>query len=224
MTRVPIIPSSSGGSSTPRMDWNTDFPITTRFNKQASGGVNTFNADGLNVDTTATGSRWAHTRFDVGASWGNPTGMVLGSPAFSARFFVGAIGTDVLFVTGLGEMINDIAGGTQSCISKHFGFKITRVASGAIQLWATQANGTTETASLLDTVAVGNEIEVILKVTTGTSATYYYRKNGGALSAGVTLSTNMPATAENWVNWGIQNNAVATQSTIYLFNSSFSRG
>ena len=225
IAETPVSNSGGGtwGSSIPKFMWTTDFSSTTRFNKQASGGTNTFNADGLTIDTSAGASSWAITRFDLGASWGGGSTFPVGSPSFSTRFYIVPIGSDVMMTFGIGQFITDIAGGTQTCTSEHIGFKITRTSSGTINLSATQADGSTENTTVLTTVASADELELIAQVNGSSSVDYYWRKNGGALSSATNLTSNMPTSAEAWICWGIQNNAVATQSTIYVFNGSFQR-
>lgn len=213
---------TGGGTSVPKIMWTTDFSSTTRFNKAVSGGTNTFGTDGLVLNTTSTTSRWAITRFDWGASWGGGSTFPIGSPSFSSRFYI-SVGSDMVFLCGIGEMINDTAGGSTTCTSKHIGFKITRTSSGDIELFATQANGTTESATKMATVATANEIEVIFQVNGSSSVDYYYRVNGGALSSATNITTNMPTTAEAWVCWGINNRSSAADSSAYIFNGSFQR-
>lgn len=217
------IESMGGGASTPTFQWTTDFPITTRFNKQQSGGSNTFNSDGLSVSSGGSANGWAITRFDLGAGWGSGTAILGGTQVMSTRFYVGA-GSDFCMAFGIGEMINDIAGGTNTMTSKHIGFKITRTGSGTINLYATQADGTTETvSSSLTTLSGGEEMELILQINGSSSVDYYWRKNGGALSSATNLTTNIPATGERWVCWGVNNNAVASSTTMYAFNGAYSR-
>lgn len=215
---------SGGGSSLPQMAWTTDYCITTRFNKAASGGSNTFDGDGLHNSSGAGANGWAATRFDLGASFGSGTTLIGGTQQASVRFWMAAIGNDSLTAFGIGEGLNDLASATTAMTSKHFGFKIIRSGGGAINLYATQANGTTETVSgSLTTVAGGDELELTFQVNGSTSCDYYWRKNGGALSSVTTLTTNMPSTGERWIFWGVSNAAGSGDTTSYWFNSSYNR-
>lgn len=75
----------------------------------------------------------------------------------------------------------------------HIGIKM--VANGTnCQIFATQADGTTENASAITTVAQGDIIDFAISTISGASATYYVWKNRVAQTP-VTLSTNIPTSS-----------------------------
>lgn len=93
---------------------------------------------------------------------------------------------------GLGQV--DVDGTRHLFTDNHIGFKIT-TSGGVSTLSATQANGTTESATALTTLVATDVVEVILVVNSTTSVDYYYRLNGAAsLSSATNISANMPNT------------------------------
>ena len=98
---------------------------------------------------------------------------------------------------GIGTVANAAAGHTFT--NNHIGFKLVNTGS-AYTLYATNANGSTETATSMVTGLVNNdELELMCDFTTGTSANFYYRLNGGSLSSATTNSTNLPLSSANAV-------------------------
>ena len=84
-----------------------------------------------------------------------------------------------------------IAGTGFTMTASHIGFYWKRVA-GASNLYASNAAGTTQTSTLLTTVAANDVLELICNVvTSGSSVNYYWAKNGGALSSAVNHTTNI---------------------------------
>jgi len=173
---------------------STTFETAARFTPTITGGggqtSNTYNTTGVLM----------HHGFTFAASsdsilWeltGKASTLYLGSPVFSSRINIKTNGlTTASSFFGLGNPTVATAGHTYTV--GHTGFKI--ITSGAVAtLYATQADGTTETASsALTTVAVGDDLDLILRVNSTTSVDYFWRKNGGALSSATNLTTNMPA-------------------------------
>lgn len=173
----------SGGL--PKMLYATVFESTGRFGTTFSGGTTTFNTNGVVLDTTATSNRYAEVYISSaggGLAVFNPWS---GSPTFSFSGTFSVLGAGCTTYIGIGPVI--VSGSGQTFTNKHIGFKIV-----GTMLSATQADGTTENTSSLATLAAGDGLDLILQVNSTTSVTYYYRQNGGALSAGTTVTGNVP--------------------------------
>jgi hypothetical protein len=168
---------------------STIFETAARFN--VSGTI-TFDANGALMNTGGTGS----------ASYNPSMGWVLCSTGVSlldgnAQFGVNlslsqgstAIGTIYI---GAG---NPNSGGVPLDTTVHLGWKIIG-AAGNQQLFATIGNGTTgaTSAALLSNLALNDQLELLVVMNGNTSATFYYRKNGG-VQASTTISANIPAAA-----------------------------
>lgn len=116
-----------------------------------------------------------------------------GNPTFSMTVFLQALNAS----GGSSDQFFGIGGPTITSSSitftaKHIGFKL-EVTGGTAKLYGTQADGTTENAtSSLVTLSDGDTLDVYVSVISGTSATYYYNRNGTGWSSGTTLTTNLP--------------------------------
>ena len=179
-----------------------------------SSGVNTFGVAGLAQTTGATGSSSAKVILELDGGDGQAN-IYDGSPTFSAlvatRGLNLASGAGIMLI-GLGSPA--VAGAGITLTNKHIGFKIVKV-GGVASLYATQANNVTETASAaLTTVDDPDVLDLILVVNGTTSVDYYWRKNGGALSAATNLSTNMPGAASEVSSMQF---AVSNQATAFAF-------
>lgn len=175
--------SPSGGI--PKMVIATLFETSGRFSQAVTGGTITFGSNGFSLDTTVTSGRFANLGLPVyggGLAVFNPW---TGSPAFSFSGSFSVLGASCSTYMGIGPITVAAAGHTFT--NAHIGFKIV-----GTSLSATQADGTTENTSVLATLAAGDGLDLIVQVNGTASATYYYRQNGGALSAGTTLTGNIP--------------------------------
>lgn len=217
---VPTWAAPSGGSTVPTMKISTVFETATRFNQLATGGLINFVTSGVQLDTTATGSRYSSLQmpwFGGGLGTGNP---FAGSPIWSTSIATLVINTGGSAYFG----INDIPVGTSghTYTAKHIGFKIV---SG--NLIATQADGTTENASgTLTAVVSGDTLDLILKVNGTSSVDYYWRRNGGALSAATNLTSNLPTgddAAGILIQLSVSNNASTARMDCYFSNTSYER-
>lgn len=181
----------SGGATTPTMKICTVFESSPRFTFTVVGsGTNTFDIHGMTINTTASSGS---SEF---AEWRCCGKLIfVGSPVFSCALVVDSdatAGTGSSFF-GIGAVTVGAAGHTYT--TRHIGFKIIKTA-GVATLYATQADGTTETASsALTTVVQGDELELIAKVNGTSSVDYYWRLNGGSLSSSTNLTTNIPSSA-----------------------------
>lgn len=198
--------------------FSTAFEASGRFTSIVNGGTNTFGTSGLSMDTTGTATRAAGVTLDLGSNNGS---LFLGSPVFTCLFSISATSGNADAYFGLGTVSKTGAGHTFT--SDHAGFKITSSAA-VLSLYGTQANGTTETAtSALTTLTTNDSIEVMLKINGSASIDYYYRKNGGSWSTATNLTTNMPDTASNQMQFSVSNISTAQTTTIAVGGASYSR-
>lgn len=210
----------AGGGIPTAITLATDFADTARHAQNVSGGgVVTFSTYGMQVDTSATGTSHARCAWSITGTNGQ---IELGSPTSSYRARLQTLGTDVQISMSLG-FVGD-SGTAFTFTNNHIGWKITRTASGTTSLFASQGNGTTETASAaLITVALSDELDLISEVNTTASVDYYYRQNAGALSSATNLATNLPASAIGGHYMSINNLATATQSVMRIYGAGYQR-
>lgn len=199
---------------------STVFETAGRFVDITNSGTNTFNTFGLAMATTATGGRAAGvTMYLVSATNGN---VFLGSPLFTASICHTAIGSTGSAFIGLGLVTKSGTGHTYT--TDHCGFKIL-IAAGVSSLYATQGNGSSETASsALTTIAQGtDQVDVMLKINGTASIDYYWRKNGTAWSAATNLTTNLPDTAATTIQLSVSNDSTAVSQNLEVQSVSYSR-
>lgn len=172
------------------------------------------------MDTGATGSSSAHLE-----AYLTLNNLVTGSPVFTTTIRSNAlnVATNVgHFFCGITEVIT-VDGGQIEFTDSHIGFKVIKT-GGTCNIYATQANGTTETASAsLGTFADDDYFDFIFKVNGTTDVDYYVRKNGGTLSTATTLSSTMPTLAQSRVVWAVSNIATATNFRMIMGSFSYER-
>lgn len=177
----------------------TDFGDTNRFNQNATGtGANTFAAFGVRISTGATAASYSDVQWYVTPA---VQGVIFdGSPQFSCSLSIRNAPTAQpntgTFYIGLGVL--SYSGTSVTFTGKHIGFKLVVTGADTYSLYATQADGSTETASsALTTVTdTPDSLELCLKVNALSSVDYYWRKNGGAWSSATNLTTNLPTTGD----------------------------
>lgn len=206
-------------SGMPRVSTTTVFETAARFTEtNVASGDTTFGTSGIQVDSSATISSSSHLQwapFYVPSPGGTGGLFTVFPTEWHAFVHLNDVGTDFQTFVGLGAPTVGGAGITYTV--NHIGFKITRAASGAINLVATQADGTETASSALTTVASGDGLELALSVDSATSVRYWWRKNGGAWSAPTTLTTNVPTAADQRnVSAMVSNAGVATRTSILL--------
>ena len=175
---------------------STVFETAGRFTSTLVGtGTNTFQTNGVAVTTGATNPSSTNLTFNIMPS-GN---IVAGDPSFSTVIFFDsgspfANAGSAYF--GLGSPT--VAGAGITYTPSHTGFKILFTAGPVATLYATQADGTTETVSAaLTTLTAPHTLDLALTVNSTTSVDYYWRTNGGTWSAATNLTTNMPTSSTN---------------------------
>ncbi len=169
----------------------TMFETAGRFSTNHASGTATFGTSGVSLDTTSTGSRRAHI-YSSATVPGAAFAAYAGSPAFAASVYLQTIGTTGHFAAGIGDM-----SGGPSTTTNHAGFFI-QTASGTTNLFASNANGTTQTkSSSLTTFAAGDMVDLYLKFNGTSSIDFYWRKNNGSWSSATNQSTNIPTGNES---------------------------
>lgn len=214
---------SSGASYTPTSRVFTIFESSGRFNLTTSGsGTSTIGSSGLSQSTGATANSFGRCNLAVYNNvdpWFASGGM-----SFYSAFKLQTAGSDFDFFTGVGGLT--VSAGSFNYVDRcHIGFKLTRTASGAINLVGAVAQGTAETVTAtLTTVAAGDRMEVFWKETGTTRVDFYYRKNSAATSAAVGITTNIPTTnggADNYFVIALGNKAVASATQIDTFAATY---
>lgn len=185
-------------------------------------GTETYNTSGLEIDTTALAGTVAGADWQVFSALAVSGDLMLGNPVFTASFQMQTFGTDFQTFVGIGVPTVGVGGITYT--AKHVGIKIVRSASGTASVFATQADGTTETASsALYTVVQNDLIEVSIAINTaGGSAVYTTRKNGSAQTT-TTLATNLPTALGIKCRFALTNVNVASDSQLDCSSASYSR-
>lgn len=201
-----------------------DFSASTRFVPDSSGtGALTYNEYGLLLSTGATGGSFASIQSPVASTFrpfaGNP------KASFTVQLSTSPASNGPTYYCGIGYVF--VSGSTFNFTQPHMGFKIIRE-SGANNLYATVGDDTTESVSaVLTTVASADTLQLIVTVTSGTSADFYYRKNNGTLSSATTISTNIPASSddggEGLFGAGVSNISVAATLAIRQHCFSYQR-
>ena len=190
-------PSSGGAPYTLLI---TDFASSGRFSQSTgSSGANTFGTHGVRISTGTAGNshadvQWFITPQTQGRIWDD-------SPEFSCSISIrnapNSGSNNGRAYIGLGALIN--SGGTSiDFTGKHVGFKLLQTSADTYTLYATQGDGTTETASsALTTVDdTPTSLELCLKINALSSVDYYWRKDAGAWSSATNLTTNLPTTGD----------------------------
>lgn len=205
----------SGG--TPKTILSTDYTATARYAKTTSGGVITFGGgSGVELESSAAANSYQTIKWSPisGLNY-RVAGTVFG---FNVNIsLIGATGGQYYF--GAGD-IND-SGTNFTFTDNHYGFKI--IASGGTNtLSATNANGTTETATSLSTaIASSDVLELIVEIVSTSSVNYYWRRNNGALSSATNHTTNLPAGTVGDVLKSAVNNAGNANNCKMLLGGAF---
>lgn len=214
---APTFQAPAAAAATPKAVQSTDFAASGRYTLSVSGGgANTFDNSGTNQSSSAA-SGGAKLLWQISL---NGYGFT-GSPSLSISLGSGNNGTDFQSFHGLGGVTLGAGGLTYTL--NHIGFKITRASSGAMNLYATQADGTTENASASLTT-FGDDLDLFLKVNGTSSVDYYWRRAGGAWSSATNLTTNLPTAANSCtdVAFAVSNTGVASLTRIYCHGATYS--
>ena len=215
----PIYAAVSAGGAANRITMASIFEASGRFGLTVvGGGANTFGGDGLDQTTSATSGSSCDCAVRL-SDQGAVGAFFAGSPVFSCVLTTTAFGALTLSsYSGLGTPTVGAAGHTYTV--NHIGHKL--IGNGTnVQLYATQADGTTENASSsLATLSAGTVFDLVLVVNSTTSVDYYRRTNGGALSAATNLTSNLPTALTIAAQFSVSNNNVA--NAVRVWHDSFS--
>lgn len=204
-------------TGTPSVFCSTDYSVSGRYTNTVTG-TGAVGHGGANGGVLATGNGTA-SGGSASIKWNithtTTNNLYLNNPIFTCKVIFtsdAATGSGNSFF-GLGEPTVATSGHTFTVA--HAGFKITKT-GGVVTVYATQADGTTETASSALTTLVNNDyLELALKFNGSLSVDYYWRKNGGVMSDATTLSTNVPTTGGSSVQMSADSNST---SSIYTFS------
>jgi len=194
----------------------TDFETATRFATGAAGtGTVTFGTNGLDLATGVTNPSSASTTWQP-----NTLNVFKGSPVFAVSFEPRLSSGGIIYA-GLGGN-----NGVFSATGAHIGFKIHTDGS----LYATQADGSTETSVLLSSVTPGDVFNLILQVHNNDSVDYYFRKYynndtglySNEFSTAKTLLTNIPSTISGNIKFLADNNATTNSLRAIFFGATYS--
>ena len=202
---------------------STVFETAGRFTATATGtGTVTFGANGIQLNTGGTGTSSEKITWQIG---GSNQQLFNGNPTFACTVQINSNPATIKGITFVGLGTPTVSGTDITMTDNHMGFKLIGNGSST-SLFATQGDGSTETASsALTTVATQDQLDLIMVVTSGTSANYYWRLNGGSLSAATNLATHAPSasTAVNVSTFAVSNQANANIYTHSIASATYSR-
>lgn len=202
------------------MRWGTNFEDSARFvtTLTGSGGI-TYGTTGASMATGATGTSSAD--LDMTVVSGVPN-LFAGSPVWSTIIRSATAQTNTFHVIAcIGDAT--VTGTAITFTDDHIGFKMVTNGTNN-QLFATQANGTTESASASLTNVDSTEVVDLIAVVNGTtSVDYYWRLGGGALSSATNLTTNLPTAAMVRCTAAVSNRATANTCTMVFGGMSYTR-
>lgn len=199
---------------------STCFEATGRFASTAVGsGAATFGTDGLVLDSSATMNGSASSTWFLstgGIFAGNPTfTMMIEAVTLQAASESGSsfFGLGVPTVSGTGHIYT----------VNHIGFKAIK-SGGTINLYATQADGTTElVSSSLTTLADDDTLDLVLRVNGRSSVSYWWKKNNGALSNEIKLASNIPTGTVTRAQFSVSNDNTAATTKFRCLSASYER-
>lgn len=195
----------------------TVFETLTRFTRTITdSGAGALNTNGYLMSTGAGVNGSSDLKMTVNNLAGN---LYLGSPIFSAslQYTDPGIAAGCTSFVGLGSLTVATAGITFT--GKHIGFKTINY-----NIYATQGDGTTETvSSAIASTATTDIFDFIFKVNGTTSVSYYYRQNGGALTLGATLTTNIPSGTTIGMQFSTSSNSTVNGLTLQLYGANYQR-
>ena len=192
---------AAGG--TERRSFSYMFEALTRYTRTlTAGGTVTFDTSGANINTSATQASAVRVQFTNGFTYAH-TADNSKNPAIYFELAESSAGTAYEVYMGLGQPA--VSGTTHTFTNSHTGIKVIRVAS-VNTVSATNADGTTETATTVTWTPGDNHGRWYVKKTTA-NAKYYL---AGTLLA--THTTNLQTAVNLGGQFSICNSNVATSS------------
>jgi hypothetical protein len=201
----------------PRTEYSTSMENSARFTTGNDGtsGSNTFGTKGDVLATNGSAAGYAKVTYTGQGNIKNGTNVNVYWCANISYQSVSSTDQDQFI--GLDNGTITVATSGITFTGNHIGFKITQVASGTISLYATNADGTTETASsALATIANGDNLFLAFVYNTAGSIDYYWRQNTGAWSSSTNQTTHIPTNLSNMTA------AVSSRSTTPLIQMNVS--
>lgn len=164
----------------------TNFETAARFISTVGGtGSNTFGNQGVTIAPGATMTSFSKLLWQIGNVFtNNPTFTC----TINALGLVAASGSARCFI-GMGQPTVTGSGITYTAIN-HIGFTINKEA-GVVTVGGQNGDSSNSTGASITTIVDNDILELFIKVT-ATNVKYYYRKNGGAITLGLTTTTNIP--------------------------------
>jgi len=183
----------AGGAAVTQRIVSTFFEASARYGpSQGGGGTNpSSSTSGMVLTNSAAASftKALYTPFSAASNFGNL--------ALTGTTNAWSVWTQLTTATNDPEILISIVGNPSVTVSQTTGHTMTgnhigffmKTESGVVNLYATQANGTTETrSSVLTTVSNDNLLD-LLCVVNSSSVDYYFRKNDGSWSSATNLAT-----------------------------------
>ncbi len=204
-------PAAGGGAATPQLSIASNFESISRFGGSGSAGTTRVaGGNGLAMDVPATASSYANLAY---YNNGNNQNFFTGNNNFSTMLSQKFGPTVVCHIyLGVGNPAIDGTGITFT--DNHYGFKI--IGNGTARtFYATNANGTTETATAFTPATLSYEDTLLTAIKTGTTNIKYYCN--GVLVA--THTTNIPTTATGGyspLNVGLSNASSANAAGFFV--------
>ena len=200
--------------------------ITGRISTSISGGSVSFSTNGLDMNTSA-----ATTSYAIG-NWSmmNTNGQLFNrNPTWSTciTFMTIPASDNPEGFIGLGDPGVGSLPGNLTFTNKTMGFYFKKE-SGSYNMYGTCGDGTTNTKSsvILSGIASADVLDLICVVVSGTSASFYARKNGGALSSAFTVTGSITAATDattSLIYWVINNKNTATSHALRIHQASYIR-
>ncbi len=201
----------AGAAPTPQLSIASNFESISRFGGSGTAGTTKVaGGNGLAMDVPATTSSYASLAY---YNNGNNQNFFTGNNNFSTMLSqkYGAITVCNIYL-GVGNPT--ISGTGITFTDNHYGFKI--IGNGTARtLYATNANGTTETATAFTPATLSYEDTLLTAIKTGTTNIKYYCN--GVLVA--THTTTIPTTATGGyspLNVGLSNASSANAAGFYV--------
>lgn len=217
-----ISAAPSVGGFIPSVVLSSCFEKASRFNPTLGGsGAIIYGVFGATYQSGATAGSYVSQKL---AMCRNNAYIYSGSPVFTCRCGITNTGANASFngsaFIGLGTPTVYAPG--HIFTGNHVGFKIL-IVSGVKTLYATQGDGSETASSALATLVNGDELELVVKVNGTTSVDYFFRINGGSWSSPVTLTTNIPTSADKEMQFSLANNNTSYEFDMDFESLSYSR-
>lgn len=193
----------------------TNFETAARFVTTTGGtGAVVFGNQGVTIDTGSTGGAFARVLWFI-------ANVMTNNPTFVCTLIVNHAppGTGEAFI-GLGEPSVSGTTGHTFTSTNLLGFQIINVVgSSTLSIRGISNDGSTNpvtTSYFALTVTTGDVLELFVH-SLGSSANFYIRKNGSALSAPLTIASQIPTAAgEGEIQFSVSNVNVANQTQFIL--------